>query len=455
MKVAKFGGSSVSTADQIKKVLNIVNSDEDRRIIIVSAPGKRHKEDVKTTDLLIRLYEKVIDDLDYISKKEEIIQRYADIIYELDMSDNLLTTIDQTLENFITTLKDKPSRLLDALLSCGENFNAQLIAEYNNSQGIPTRYISPGEAGIQVTDLPQNAQILDQSYEALYNLRTYDEKLIVPGFFGVSRQNYIVTFPRGGSDITGAIVARGVRADLYENFTDVSGIFRANPTIVKNPEVIDEITYREMRELSYAGFGVFHDEALHPLHKDRIPVVIKNTNRPNDTGTFIRHDREINSSNIVSGISCDKGFTVLNIKKYLMNRQVGFTRKILGVLEDYNISFDHMPSGIDSISIIMRSKEIHNREEQVLNDIRDKCDVDELSVEHDLAILMIVGEGMHRIVGTANTITHALAESKINLKMMNQGASEISIMFGIDVADADKAVKSTYEYCYNGKCLKV
>lgn len=455
MKVAKFGGSSVSTADQIKKVLNIVNSDEDRKIIIVSAPGKRLKEDVKTTDLLIRLYEKVIDDLYYISKKEEIIQRYADIIYELDMSDNLLTTIDQTLENFIATLKDKPSRLLDALLSCGENFNAQLIAEYNNSQGIPTRYVSPGEAGIQVTDLPQNAQILDQSYEALYNLRAYDEKLIVPGFFGVSRQNYIVTFPRGGSDITGAIVARGVRADLYENFTDVSGIFRANPTIVKNPEVIDEITYREMRELSYAGFGVFHDEALQPLHKDRIPVVIKNTNRPNDTGTFIRHDREINSSNIVSGISCDKGFTVLNIKKYLMNRQVGFTRKILGVLEDYNISFDHMPSGIDSISIIMRSKEIHNREEQVLNDIRDKCDVDELSVEHDLAILMIVGEGMHRIVGTANTITHALAESKINLKMMNQGASEISIMFGIDVADADKAVKSTYEYCYNGKCLKI
>ncbi|MDW8798935.1 aspartate kinase [Staphylococcus pseudoxylosus] len=455
MKVAKFGGSSVSTADQIKKVLNIVNSDEDRKIIIVSAPGKRHKEDVKTTDLLIRLYEKVIDDLDYISKKEEIIQRYADIIYELDMSDNLLTTIDQTLENFIATLKDKPSRLLDALLSCGENFNAQLIAEYNNSQGIPTRYISPGEAGIQVTDLPQNAQILDQSYEALYNLRAYDEKLIVPGFFGVSRQNYIVTFPRGGSDITGAIVARGVRADLYENFTDVSGIFRANPTIVKNPEVIDEITYREMRELSYAGFGVFHDEALQPLHKDRIPVVIKNTNRPNDTGTFIRHDREINSSNIVSGISCDKGFTVLNIKKYLMNRQVGFTRKILGVLEDYNISFDHMPSGIDSISIIMRSKEIHNREELVLNDIRDKCDVDELSVEHDLAILMIVGEGMHRIIGTANTITHALAESKINLKMMNQGASEISIMFGIDVADADKAVKSTYEYCYNGKYLKI
>lgn len=453
MKVAKFGGSSVSNAEQIKKVLEIVNSDPERKITIVSAPGKRHKSDIKTTDLLIRLYEKAIAKLNYTSKKDEIVQRYADIVYELQMDDHILKSIDQTLERYIATLKNKPPRLLDALLSCGEDFNAQIIAEYNNSQGIPTRYVSPGEAGITVSDLPQNAQILDQSYEELYNLRNFKEKLIIPGFFGISRQNYVVTFPRGGSDITGAIVARGVRADLYENFTDVSGIFRANPIIVKQPQVIDEITYREMRELSYAGFGVFHDEALQPLHKDRIPVLIKNTNRPHELGTYIRHDREINTNNVVSGISCDKGFTVINIKKYLMNRQVGFTRKVLGVLEDYNISFDHMPSGIDSISIIMRSKEIENKEEQVLSDIRKHCDVDELSVEHDLAILMIVGEGMHRIVGTASRITHALAEANINLRMMNQGASEISIMFGIDVEDADKAVKATYEYCYNGKCI--
>jgi aspartate kinase len=453
MKVAKFGGSSVSNAEQIKKVLEIVNSDPERKITIVSAPGKRHKSDIKTTDLLIRLYEKAIAKLNYTSKKDEIVQRYADIVYELQMDDHILKSIDKTLEHYIATLKNKPPRLLDALLSCGEDFNAQIIAEYNNSQGVPTRYVSPGEAGITVSDLPQNAQIQDQSYEALYNLRNYKEKLIIPGFFGISRQNYVVTFPRGGSDITGAIVARGIRADLYENFTDVSGIFRANPLIVKQPQVIDEITYREMRELSYAGFGVFHDEALQPLHKDRIPVLIKNTNKPHELGTYIRHDREINTNNVVSGISCDKGFTVINIKKYLMNRQVGFTRKVLGVLEDYNISFDHMPSGIDSISIIMRSKEIENKEEQVLSDIRKHCDVDELSVEHDLAILMIVGEGMHRIVGTASRITHALAEANINLRMMNQGASEISIMFGIDVEDADKAVKATYEYCYNGKCI--
>lgn len=454
MKVSKFGGSSVSNASQIKKVLNIINADPERKIVIVSAPGKRHDNDVKTTDLLIRLYEKVINKLNYVDKKKEIIQRYDDIITELNMSTDMLSIIDNTLEKYIDTLQDQPARLLDALLSCGEDFNAQLIAEYNNSQGIPTKYLSPKEAGIIVTDIPQQAQILSSSYNHIHKLRDYKEKLIIPGFFGVSQQGYIVTFPRGGSDITGAIISSGVRATLYENFTDVSGIYKANPNIIKDPELIDEITYREMRELSYAGFSVFHDEALQPLYKDRIPVVIKNTNRPQDKGTYIVHDRQVNSKNIISGISCDKDFTVINIKKYLMNRQVGFTRKILGVLEDNNISFDHMPSGIDSISIVMRSKQIKNKENKVLNEIRKQCDVDELSIENDLAILMIVGEGMNQVVGTANKITHALAESGINLKMINQGASEISMMFGIAVDDAEKAVLSTYEFCYHGIELK-
>ncbi|AXZ23532.1 aspartate kinase [Staphylococcus warneri] len=454
MKVAKFGGSSVSNAKQIKKVLKIVNDDPERKIIIVSAPGKRFSDDIKTTDLLIRLYEKVINNIDYQHKKQEIVQRYADIVEELDMERDILTTIDETLEKYIHEVKDKPARLYDAIVSCGEDFNAQLIAAYNNSQGIPTKYISPKDAGILVTDLPKQAQILDSAYEQIYKLNNYKEKLIIPGFFGVSKHHFIVTFPRGGSDITGAIIARGVRASLYENFTDVSGIFKANPNIIKNPEIIEEITYREMRELSYAGFSVFHDEALQPLHKDRIPVVIKNTNRPQDKGTFIVHDREINSKNVISGISCDKDFTVINIKKYLMNRQVGFTRKILGVLEDYNISFDHMPSGIDNISLVMRSDQIRDVESRVLNDIQKYCDVDELSIDHDLAILMIVGEGMNRVIGTASKITHALAESNINLKMINQGASEISMMFGIKLEDAEKAVKATYEFCYHGICIK-
>lgn len=453
VKVAKFGGSSVANASQIKKVLNIVNADDERKIIIVSAPGKRYKNDIKTTDLLIRLYEKVTSGLDYQDKKRQIVQRYADIVNELQMSTEILKSIDTTLEKLIHSLKNRPPRLYDALLSCGENFNAQLIADYNNTQGVPTTYLSPEDAGILVTDLPQQAQILEQAYERIAQLRNIKGKIIIPGFFGVSKHGYIVTFPRGGSDITGAIIARGVNASLYENFTDVSGIFKANPNVIKHPELIKEITYREMRELSYAGFGVFHDEALQPLYKHRIPVVIKNTNRPQDKGTFIKHDRDISANNVISGISCDKDFTVINIKKYLMNRQVGFTVKILQILEDFNISFDHMPSGIDSISIIMRSHQLKGKEEDVLNAIRKKCEVDELSVDHDLAILMIVGEGMNQTVGTANKITHALAQANINLKMINQGASEISMMFDISVKDAEKAVHATYEFCYHGKCI--
>ncbi|MGV3243865.1 aspartate kinase [Staphylococcus sp. 11261D007BR] len=448
MKVSKFGGSSVATAAQIKKVLNIVNSDEDRAIVIVSAPGKRYDNDVKTTDLLIRLYEKVIAQLDYTQKKLEILARFEEIVYDLDIDAQILKEIDRTLEHLIVTLKDQPARLLDALKSSGENFNAQIIAAYNNAQGIPTVYLSPKEAGVIVTNEPGNAQIIEDSYQKIYKLRNFTKKIIIPGFFGYSEDNDIVTFPRGGSDITGAIIARGVHAELYENFTDVSGIFRANPTLIQAPEMVSEITYREMRELSYAGFGVFHDEALQPLYHHRIPVVIKNTNRPSDPGTFIVHDRPIDTQNVITGISCDEGFLSINIKKYLMNRQVGFTYKVLKILNDYNISFDHMPSGIDNISIIMRSDQLKGKEKDVLQAIQRECQVDELSIEHDLAILMIVGEGMSAVVGTANKITDALAQANINLKMINQGSSEISMMFGLSSKDANKAVKVCYNHCF-------
>ncbi|PTH61681.1 aspartate kinase [Staphylococcus agnetis] len=449
MKVSKFGGSSVATDEQIQKVLDIINSDAERPIVIVSAPGKRHEHDTKTTDLLIRLYEKVINQLDYQHKKTEILERFNDIIKGLNLKTNIITEIDQTLERLIYELKDEPLRLLDALKSSGENFNAQIIAAYNTEQGVPTEYLSPKDAGIIVTDEPGNAQILESSYETINQLNQRKHKIIIPGFFGYSEKGNIVTFPRGGSDITGAIIARGVRAKLYENFTDVSGIYRANPNVIHEPEIISEITYREMRELSYAGFGVFHDEALQPLYRYRIPVVIKNTNRPNDPGTFILHDREFNRKKVVLGISCDKGFTSINIKKYLMNRQVGFTVKILNILAENNISFDHMPSGIDNISIIMRTNQIKGKEQQILEAIRRECEIDELNIEQDLAILMVVGEGMSATVGTANKITTALADANINLRMINQGSSEISMMFGISNKDAESAVKACYDKCYH------
>ncbi|MCD8823266.1 aspartate kinase [Mammaliicoccus sciuri] len=456
MKVSKFGGSSVANSEQIKKVVNIINSDDERKIVVVSAPGKRFKEDIKTTDLLIRLYEKVINQLDYSNKLNQIVGRYEEIVTELNMNRSILVEIKNHLLNLINVYHDKPERLLDGLKSCGEDFNAQLIAQYNSQLGFPTRYLSPKEAGIIVTDEPGNAMILESSYEKIYKLREYDEKLIIPGFFGYSENGDIVTFPRGGSDITGAILARGIKANLYENFTDVSGIFRANPTVVSQPEVIPEITYREMRELSYAGFGVFHDEALEPLYKDRIPVVIKNTNRPSDKGTYIVSERNISHlSHIVSGVSCDKGFTIINVKKYLMNREVGFTRKVLSILEEENISIEHIPSGIDSISIIMRSTQIKGKEERVLSKIRENIPVDELTIDYDLAILMIVGEGMNKAVGTAAGATAALSKRNVNLNMINQGSSEISMMFGIDEQYSDIAVQAIYDEYFANKTTQL
>lgn len=456
MKVSKFGGSSVANSEQIKKVVNIINSDDERKIVVVSAPGKRFKEDIKTTDLLIRLYEKVINQLDYSNKLNQIVGRYEEIVTELNMNRSILVEIKNHLLNLINVYHDKPERLLDSLKSCGEDFNAQLIAQYNSQLGFPTRYLSPEEAGIIVTDEPGNAMILESSYEKIYKLREYDEKLIIPGFFGYSENGDIVTFPRGGSDITGAILARGIKASLYENFTDVSGIFRANPTVVSQPEVIPEITYREMRELSYAGFGVFHDEALEPLYKDRIPVVIKNTNRPTDKGTYIVSERNISHlSHIVSGVSCDKGFTIINVKKYLMNREVGFTRKVLSILEEENISIEHIPSGIDSISIIMRSTQIKGKEERVLSKIRENIPVDELTIDYDLAILMIVGEGMNKAVGTAAGATAALSKRNVNLNMINQGSSEISMMFGIDEQYSDIAVQAIYDEYFANKTTQL
>lgn len=456
MKVSKFGGSSVANSEQIKKVVNIINSDDERKIVVVSAPGKRFKEDIKTTDLLIRLYEKVINQLDYSNKLNQIVGRYEEIVTELNMNRSILVEIKNHLLNLINVYHDKPERLLDGLKSCGEDFNAQLIAQYNSQLGFPTRYLSPKEAGIIVTDEPGNAMILESSYEKIYKLREYDEKLIIPGFFGYSENDDIVTFPRGGSDITGAILARGIKASLYENFTDVSGIFRANPTVVSQPEVIPEITYREMRELSYAGFGVFHDEALEPLYKDRIPVVIKNTNRPTDKGTYIVSERNISHlSHIVSGVSCDKGFTIINVKKYLMNREVGFTRKVLSILEEENISIEHIPSGIDSISIIMRSTQIKGKEERVLSKIRENIPVDELTIDYDLAILMIVGEGMNKAVGTAAGATAALSKRNVNLNMINQGSSEISMMFGIDEQYSDIAVQAIYDEYFANKTTQL
>ncbi|UTH12583.1 aspartate kinase [Macrococcoides canis] len=443
MKVCKFGGSSVADAQQIKKILKIINEDNKRKYIVVSAPGKRYKEDIKVTDMLIALIEAVLLKKDHQDLITQILDRFLQIEKELNIDHSLIETFRTQLNDYIKRYQHQPERLTDALKSCGEDFNAQLIANYNNEQGIKTTYFSPGDIGLIVSDEPSNAVVLEKSYETIMNkLVDVEGKVIIPGFFGINENGDINTFSRGGSDITGAIIASSVNSDVYENFTDVSGIFSANPNIVNQPASIIQLTYEEMRELSYAGFNVFHDEALLPVYRSRIPVNIKNTNDPDHPGTLITNSRQ--SSGVV-GVSCDSGFVSINMKKYLMNREIGFTRRLLSILEDMNISYEHMPSGIDDISVILRAHQLEGKESKLLEKIENELKVDALSIEKNIAILMVVGLGMKTLVGTANKATEAFKTNNINLKMINQGSSEISMMFGIEEKDADRAVLAAYE----------
>ncbi|WP_313019499.1 aspartate kinase [Macrococcoides bohemicum] len=443
MIVCKFGGSSVANAQQIKKILNIINQEEQRKIVIVSAPGKRNSDDIKVTDLLIQLYDKVLLSEKYDNELNDILHRFESIENELGLTTSLTPIFKKQLLDFIQKYINQPLRLLDAIKSSGEDFNAQLIAAYNNQNGIKTTYLSPKALNMIVSDEPGNAIINDDSFEKIYKvIQNIAGKIIIPGFFGVNENGDRVTFSRGGSDITGAIISRSVHAEIYENFTDVSGIFAANPNIVENPASIHNLTYAEMRELSYAGFNVFHDEALMPLYKEGIPVNIKNTNDPDHPGTMITKSR---ASSGVVGVSCDSGFVSKNMTKYLMNREIGFIRKLLTILEDNHISYEHMPSGIDDISLIIRKNKFNDNLYELITEIKNQLNVDDISVEENIAILMIVGLGMKTQVGTANKATEAFRKNNINLKMINQGSSEISMMFGIDEADETKAVQAIYD----------
>lgn len=443
MIVCKFGGSSVANAQQIKKILNIINQEEQRKIVIVSAPGKRNSDDIKVTDLLIQLYDKVLLSEKYDNELNDILHRFESIENELGLTTTLTPLFNTQLLDFIQKYNNQPLRLLDAIKSSGEDFIAQLIAAYNNQNGIKTTYLSPKALNMIVSDEPGNAIINDDSFEKIYKvIQNIAGKIIIPGFFGVNENGDRVTFSRGGSDITGAIISRSVHAEIYENFTDVSGIFAANPNIVENPASIHNLTYAEMRELSYAGFNVFHDEALMPLYKEGIPVNIKNTNDPDHPGTMITKSR---ASSGVVGVSCDSGFVSINMTKYLMNREIGFTRKLLTILEDNHISYEHMPSGIDDISLIIRKNKLNDNLYELITEIKNQLNVDDISVEENIAILMIVGLGMKTQVGTANKATEAFRKNNINLKMINQGSSEISMMFGIDEADETKAVQAIYD----------
>ncbi|PXW91679.1 aspartate kinase [Streptohalobacillus salinus] len=443
MKVAKFGGSSVANAEQLKKVANIIKADKDRRIVVVSAPGKRLSEDIKVTDLLIALGDAYRKGEDYTTELNNVLERFESILIELDLSKHVLKDIVKQVE-FITHQGGDLAFKLDAIKAIGEDTLAKILSEYLVKEGLNAKYVNPKDAGLILSDEPGGAQILDESFPILYKLREANEILIIPGFFGYTKAGKLVTFSRGGSDITGSIVAAGVHADLYENFTDVDSVYCVNPQFVPHPKEIHTLTYKEMRELSYAGFSVFHAEALIPAFKGKIPVCIKNTNNPSGRGTMIVSEKPEQAQSVV-GIASDDGFVSLYVSKYLMNREIGFGRRLLNILEDEGISFEHTPSGIDDLSVIIREDQLTDEKEQVvINRINKELKPDMVYIDRGLALVMIVGEGMHSFVGTAAKATRAFQDANVNLEMINQGSSEVSMMFGIKEEGVERAVQSLY-----------
>tara|TARA_Y100001978_G_scaffold198089_1_gene209988 strand:- start:11294 stop:12715 length:1422 start_codon:yes stop_codon:yes gene_type:complete len=444
MKVAKFGGTSLASAEQIKKICAIITEDPQRRLVVVSAPGKRSTDDTKVTDLLIEAARARLTGQDGGAEIECVINRYRDIAQALNLPEDSLAPIREDFLHRLHLDTRDEGLYLDTMKAGGEDNSARLVASYLRSTGIEAHYIDPGEGGMILSDEPGNARVLKQSYGKLRALRERPGITVFPGFFGYSEHGQVVTFPRGGSDITGAILAAAIDAEQYENFTDVDSVFVANPTLVKRPVAVEKITYREMRELSYAGFSVLHDEALEPVFHAGIPVVVKNTNNPSAPGTQIVPTRPIGTFPVV-GIAATDGFCSVYISKYLMNREVGFGRRLLQIFEDEGISFEHTPSGIDNMSVIVRESTFNKAaEERVLRRVRTELAVDEVTIERDLALVMVVGEGMNHTIGLAGRACTAFADAGVNLEMINQGSSEVSMMFGIKASDIPNSVLALY-----------
>ena len=447
IKVCKFGGSSLADAEQVRKVCDIVLADPDRTVVVVSAPGKRSKSDTKVTDLLITCANQALAGQSCAAAVQAVVARYAEIQRDLELPAALVAEIAADLQRRTTGPTDHAGKFIDSLKAAGEDNSARLVAAALRARGADAVYIDPKEAGMLLTDEFGNAQLLPDSYPLL---QAYLKKIrgiaIFPGFFGYTRGGDVATFPRGGSDITGAILAAAIPADVYENFTDVDSVYPVDPRLV--PEVkhgITAMTFREMRELAYAGFGVFHDEAVLPAIRAGIPVNIRNTNRPELPGTMVVPKREYDACAVV-GIASDDGFVQIYIDKYMMNREVGFGRRLMQILEDDGLSWEHMPTGIDNISVVIREAKFTAAVEQrVVQRIHAELDPDHVLVEREHAIIMVVGEGMQYTVGMAARATQALAAAHVNIEMLNQGASEISMMFGVRSADRARAVRALYD----------
>ncbi|MDE5907966.1 MAG: aspartate kinase [Lachnospiraceae bacterium] len=430
-KVVKFGGSSLASAEQFVKVGDIIHADAERRYVIPSAPGKRFSDDTKVTDMLYDCYHLAETGKEFKKELAAISERYQEIIDGLSLGISLKDEFKTIEKNF----KEKVGENYAA--SRGEYLNGIIMAAYLGYEFIDAaeviRFTDEGEFDSEYTN-----QILGQRLNGV-------ERAVIPGFYGAYGDGRVKTFSRGGSDITGSIVARAVKADVYENWTDVSGFLVADPRIIENPEGIETITYRELRELSYMGASVLHEDAIFPVRREGIPINIRNTNQPSDEGTWIVESTCQKSKYVITGIAGKRGFCSVNIEKAMMNAEIGFGRKVLQAFEDNGISFEHVPSGIDTMTVFVHQDEFIDKEQKVVSAIHRLADPDSVDIEADLALIAVVGRGMKSTRGTAGRIFSALAHVNVNVKMIDQGSSELNIIIGVANDDFETAIKAIYD----------
>ncbi len=432
-KVVKFGGSSLADAKQFKKVGDIIRSDADRCFVVPSAPGKRHAKDTKVTDMLIEAYQLACEKKEKELHKQilAIKGRYDEIIHGLKLDFSL----DQDFVEIEKQLNEDP--YLDFAASRGEHLNGKIMANY-----LGYEFVDPYD----VIYFNEEGNLNAYKTEKLMAKRLEEcPKAVIPGFYGQAKDGRVKTFSRGGSDVTGSIVAGASGADVYENWTDVSGFLIADPRIIKDPKGINTITYRELRELSYMGASVLHEDAIFPVRSKGIPINIKNTNRPEDEGTWIVESTARKPQYLITGIAGKKGFCAVDITKALMNSEIGFGRKVLQAFEDHGIAFEHMPSGIDTMTIVVHEDEFLDKEQGVVSEIHRLTHPDSIEIEPDLALIAIVGRGMKSAYGVSGRIFSALAHARVNVRMIDQGSSELNIIVGVDSSDFENAIKAIYD----------
>lgn len=440
-KVVKFGGSSLADANQFRKVAAIIKSDEKRRYVVPSAPGKRFSDDIKVTDMLYKCCELAGSGIDFSETFQMIKDRYNGIISELgiDMS------LDKDFDFIAAELKKSPAR--DFAASRGEYLNGKVLANYLG-------YNFVDAADVIIFDT-KGSLLLEQTVRAVRDRLKGLDNAVIPGFYGRTTEGTVKTFSRGGSDVTGSIIANAVKAEIYENWTDVSGFLIADPRIVENPDVIEVITYRELRELAYMGASVLHEDAIFPVRSAGIPINIRNTNRPEDPGTMIvSDDYDFSGESLrytITGIAGKKGFSTINIEKAMMNNETGFGMKILSVLYENGLSFEHMPSGIDTMSITLSTEKLAPVRDKVIAEIRKAVNPDHIEIEDGISILAVVGRRMKNTRGTVARIFAALAHARINVKLIDQGSSELNVIIGVNEHELPEAIRRIYDMFINSE----